>query len=440
MAATQTNRGCAHSADEGERVDSGPELNVAEIVQQIRDQASKQRQKFALSNLANPRRHSQIAEDLGFLQSSQDISQARLSSHRKVIGDFIVFAKKAVYQLLTPVFERQSAYNAVNVRLLASLAERLERVEEQVASALEALRAEETAFLDGLRETVVGQLEGLAQQQATVLQALQVEVAAQSRERRAQERHLTHLLDEARKHLSTPTEGTPLPTTAGEERPTSDAFFAAFDERFRGTRTHIKERLRVYLPILGEAGAGMDTLPVLDLGCGRGEWLELLQDEDLHGMGVDRNRVLVEECRQAGLEVVDDDMLTYLCRLPARSVGAVTGFHIIEHLPFDVLLTLFDETLRVLQPGGVAIFETPNPQNVLVSTEEFYIDPTHYHPLPSVLLKFIAEVKGLHRVKVLYLHPFPETQRVQENGLDVAKRFNDLFYGPRDYALIGWKV
>jgi len=421
-------------------VDSGRELNVAEIVQHIREQASKQRQKFALSNLTNPRRHSQMTEDLEFLQRSQDISQTRLSSHRKVIGDFIVLAKRAVYQLLTPVFEQQSAYNAINVRLLASLAERLERVEEQVASALEALRAEETTFLEGLRETVVGQLEGLAQQQAAALQALQVEVAAQSRERRAQERHLTQLLDEARKHLLTPTAGTPLPATAEEEKPTSDAFFAAFDERFRGTRTHIKERLRVYLPILREAEVGIESSPVLDLGCGRGEWLELLQDEGLRGIGVDRNRMLVEECRQAGLEVADDDMLTSLCRLPARSVGAVTGFQIVEHLPFDVLLTLFDEAIRVLQPGGVAIFETPNPQNVLVSTQEFYIDPSHYHPLPSVLLKFIAEVKGLHRVKVLYLHPFPETQRVQENGLDVAKRFNDLFYGPRDYALIGWKV
>jgi len=75
-----------------------------------------------------------------------------------------------------------------------------------------------------------------------------------------------------------------------------------------------------------------------------------------------------------------------------------------------------------------------------VSTHDFYIDPTHYHPIPSQLLRFIAEVKGLSHIKLLYLHPFPETCQVQETGLEVAKRFNELFYGPRDYAMIGWKV
>ena len=159
----------------------------------------------------------------------------------------------------------------------------------------------------------------------------------------------------------------------------------------------------------------------------------------MQGKGVERNRVLVEECRQAGLDVIESDILTYLCALPNSSIGAVTGFHIIEHLPFEVLLDLFDETVRVLQPGGVAIFETPNPQNVLVSTLEFYNDPTHRTPLPSTLLKFIAEVKGLQRIKLLQLHPFPQAHKVDEAGLDIAKRFNELFYGPQDYALVGWK-
>jgi SAM-dependent methyltransferase len=150
--------------------------------------------------------------------------------------------------------------------------------------------------------------------------------------------------------------------------------------------------------------------------------------------------VLVEECRQSGLEVIDDDLISYLRSLSDASVGGVTGFQIIEHLPFETVLKLFDEVVRALQPGGIAIFETPNPQNVLVSTHEFYIDPTHRQPLPGRLMKFVAEVRGLSRVKLIYLHPFPEVQRVSEAGLEVAKRFNELFYGPRDYAIIGWKA
>jgi SAM-dependent methyltransferase len=420
-------------------VDPLAQVDVTEIMKQVREQAGRQRQKFALSSAASPRRHSQVAEDLSFLQSSQDLSQVRFSSHRKVVGDIIILVKRVLHQLLTPVFERQSAYNAVNARLIASLCERVERMEERVAATLDALRAEETAFLDALRETITGQLEVLAQQQATGLQALQMEVASQSRERRAQERHLTRLLDEVRKHLSGSMPQELSQTFARKEQRPLDAFFAAFDEQFRGTRTNIKEQLRMYLTPLKEAKIGMSANPIVDLGCGRGEWLELLQEEGLQGKGVERNRVLVEECCQAGLDVVESDILTYLYALPNSSIGGVTGFHIIEHLPFDVLLDLFDETVRVLQPGGVAIFETPNPQNVLVSTLEFYNDPTHRTPLPSTLLKFIAEVKGLQRIKLLQLHPFPEAHKVQEAGLEIAKRFNELFYGPQDYALVGWK-
>jgi SAM-dependent methyltransferase len=424
----------------GESVDPVADVDVVQIMRQIREQASRQRQKFALSSAASPPRNRQMAEDLGFLQSSQDIAQAHISSHRKIVGDLIVFAKKLLQHLLSQVFERQSAYNAVNARLMASLCERVERMEAQVASALEAVRAEETAFLDALRQTITGQLEALSHQQGEALQALQTEVARQSRERRAQARHLTQLVDEVRRRLSEPRPQESRQPPAREDARPSDAFFAAFDEQFRGTRAATKERLRVYLPLLQEANIGAGDNPVVDLGCGRGEWLELLQEEGIQGKGVDRNCVLAEECRQSGLDVVESDLLTYLCSLPDSSIGGVTGFHIVEHLPFDLLLTVFDETVRVLQPDGIAIFETPNPQNVLVSTEEFYIDPTHRHPLPSSLLKFVAEVKGLSRVKVLYLHPFPEAHRVQEAGLEIAQRFNQLFYGPRDYAVIGRKV
>src|SRR5262249_55487464 len=114
--------------------------------------------------------------------------------------------------------------------------------------------------------------------------------------------------------------------------------------------------------------------------------------------------------------------------------------HIIEHLPFPSLLDLLDETVRVLKPGGVAIFETPNPANILVSTERFYLDPTHRHPLPSPLVKFLAQERGLCHVEVMPLHPWPDTVHVPAQDSAIAERFNQLFYGPQDYAIVGWKV
>jgi O-antigen chain-terminating methyltransferase len=116
----------------------------------------------------------------------------------------------------------------------------------------------------------------------------------------------------------------------------------------------------------------------------------------------------------------------------------VTAFHLIEHLPHDVLIALLTETARVLQAGGVAIFETPNPQNVRVGSNTFYLDPTHRHPLPPPLTQFLAEARGLRRVEIMPLHPCDENLRV--HGSEVADRFNQYWYGPQDYGVIGWKV
>jgi SAM-dependent methyltransferase len=104
-----------------------------------------------------------------------------------------------------------------------------------------------------------------------------------------------------------------------------------------------------------------------------------------------------------------------------------------------VLVKLMDEIVRVLKPGGVAIFETPNPENVLVGSYTFYLDPTHRNPLPSAVVKFMAEARGLCRVEVMPLHAL-EAYRMEEAGLEITKRFNEYFYGPQDYAIIGWKA
>ena len=106
-----------------------------------------------------------------------------------------------------------------------------------------------------------------------------------------------------------------------------------------------------------------------------------------------------------GLEIAEEDALSYLRNIPDMAVGAVTGFHIIEHLPFDVLLALLDETHRVLKPGGLAIFETPNPQNVMVGSCSFYLDPTHRNPIPAGLMQFVMEMQGFTAVEVVPLHP-----------------------------------
>lgn len=119
-----------------------------------------------------------------------------------------------------------------------------------------------------------------------------------------------------------------------ENQHSLDGFYAAFEDRFRGSREEITEKLKVYLPIIAEAQVGSQDSPILDVGCGRGEWLELLRESRYTARGIDINTVMIEQCLARELEVIESDIIAHLQSLPDASLGAVTGFHIIEHLPF----------------------------------------------------------------------------------------------------------
>ena len=211
-----------------------------------------------------------------------------------------------------------------------------------------------------------------------------------------------------------------------------EKLYAALEERFRGSRTEIKERFREYLPYVDQRA------PVIDLGCGRGEWLELLTENGIEARGIDSNTLQVRQCTDRGLDAVEAELFVYLQNLADESAGAITGFHIIEHLSFNALVLLLNEVLRVLRPGGVAIFETPNPENIVVGSNYFYLDPTHRHPLPTELMEFLFKNRGFENVELLMLHPW-ESGRVAGEG-QLAERFNAYFYGPMDYAVVGRKA
>lgn len=218
-----------------------------------------------------------------------------------------------------------------------------------------------------------------------------------------------------------------------------DAFYLHFENKFRGTRGDIKQRVRVHLSTIIESGAGAADAPILDLGCGRGEWIELLSGENLVSSGVDLNEFMVAECVARGLPAKQADILDYLTSLPDGSQGAITAFHLIEHLPFASFLKLFSESLRVLRVGGVCIVETPNPDNVLVGSNTFYMDPTHVRPLPKDYTKFVMTTAGFNRVSVLPLHPAQTSLPTDKESEPVERLVNQMFFGEQDYAVVGWK-
>lgn len=185
------------------------------------------------------------------------------------------------------------------------------------------------------------------------------------------------------------------------------SFYRAFEDQYRGSRALIKERLRVYLPFITPLAAQHPEHAALDLGCGRGEWLELLQEQHIKATGVDLDDGMLAACRERGLAVQNANAIAHLKTLPSQSLLTVTGFHLAEHLPFEALQELLAQTRRVLLPDGLLILETPNPENLVVGTANFYIDPTHQRPLPHQLLSFLIAQQGFTRLKHLRLQEDP---------------------------------
>ena len=215
----------------------------------------------------------------------------------------------------------------------------------------------------------------------------------------------------------------------------SDQFYRAFEEKFRGPRGLIQQRLEVYLPFVQPVCAAYPEALVLDLGCGRGEWLELLQKNSIAAMGVDLDTGMLEACQQINLKVQCQDALESLKQLQDGSASVVSAFHLVEHLPFDRVKDLVAECHRVLKPGGLLIMETPNPENFMVATHNFYLDPTHLRPIPPDLLAFVPEYLGYEPVKILRLQ---ETAGVKTHpNLSMM----DVLTGASpDYAVVAQKA
>ncbi len=263
-----------------------------------------------------------------------------------------------------------------------------------------------------------------------------------------QKRLIALFLEEARR-LSESLNQEQLQTFIKEEEHSLDAFYVAFEDQFRGSYEDIYNRLKVYLPLIEEAKTNIPSLPILDVGCGRGEWLQLLQKSGYSARGIDLNRVMIGQCQEKGLEVIEADVIDYLQSLPDASLAAVTGFHIIEHLPFEVLVKLIDETVRVLASGGLAIFESPNPENLIVGACNFYSDPTHRQPLFPPTIKFLFEQRGFFDVNLLRLseHRLEDTLEFVEADNPLASKVNPLiqivksnFYAAPDFAIISKKA
>ena len=222
------------------------------------------------------------------------------------------------------------------------------------------------------------------------------------------------------------------------------SLYPAFEEVLRGTESVIRDRARGYL---GDVEKVTQLGPLLDLGCGRCEWLSLLRESGIDSYGVDTNEQFVKSGVAQGLDVRLADAVEHLESLPEGKLAAITAFHLVEHIETDSVIELLDLSIRALQAGGLLILETPDPENLFVGASSFYLDPTHLHPIPPQLLEFLVRSRGFSDIEIRELKREPTEQIDIDSAApwsaDVLRIWEYLvtrINGPEDYAILARRV
>lgn len=215
----------------------------------------------------------------------------------------------------------------------------------------------------------------------------------------------------------------------------SDNFYRALEERFRASREEILARLEVYRPFLSALRQVNPRPKAFDIGCGRGEWLQLLTEEGLDARGVDLDDSMLAACHERGLQAQNQDALEALQALPDESLDLISAFHVVEHLTFDYLQAVLKEAQRTLSAQGLLILETPNAENLIVGTNNFYLDPTHERPVPAIFLEFLCQHSGFAQSKIVRLQEDPAL-----HNSDAHIGVWQVLYGVSpDYAIVARK-
>jgi SAM-dependent methyltransferase len=234
-----------------------------------------------------------------------------------------------------------------------------------------------------------------------------------------------------RQRETLPAAAVPVAPTAAPPAAVPLLDYASLAERFRGTEEYVRQRQRFYVPFF----AG--RWDVLDLGCGRGEFLELMREAGVPARGIEISAELVAVCRAKGLEAEPGDLLACLPEVPDASLGGIFCAHVVEHLPPDRLPGAIRAAAAKLRPEGVLVVETPNPECLATFARHFYLDPTHVRPVPAGLLSYYMEESGLGRIEIHRLSPAIEGEPALAA---LPEDFREAFFGGLDYAIVGRKL
>ena len=424
-----------------------PPVDVQEIMDGLRRRIAEKKQsgEYSSDELERIDRYVLQIETEGYNTPEEDLRHhlalvnyrfdtlqpPELTSHRKRLGGLVTGLKKTILRISEPykqmLLQRQVEFNAEMVRLMNQLVGdyryRVNHLEQQLVKMTEEQRTQQERSED-----------------------LDRRLAELTQEIRAQKIAVEELLSGWRSGMAAGPSG-PARPEGGLDR--LRAFeYLRFENRHRGAETEIRTRQQAYLPYFKQTGL------VVDIGCGRGEFLQLLREAGVPARGVELNPEMVQVAKQKGVEVIQEDGLEHLRGLPDRKLGGIFLSQVIEHLGAENLRELVRTAFLKLAPGGVLLAETVNPQCLTTFSGAFYVDLSHHNPIHPEAARFLWETMGFRQVSLLYVSPYPVEMRLKEMVRrddesyedetarvlnENVQRLNDLLYGYQDYAVVGYK-
>ena len=433
----------------------GKEINVEEIMGKIRENIRKRKgaEVFPEKNIEsfqyNPSpkanlNESDIQRDLGYINSNWDLQNNNYSigSHRPFVGKFLVKGRDLVHgevrRYVDPVIWKQTEFNGSTARLLndtidkfsyyntkieqlrPELENKIEQLRPELENKIEQLRSEIDSSIRAEVKSVIYSMDLDIENKAWLASVLKFEIEEGNKNKKIED----------------------------PESTTLDINYFRFEEQFRGSREDIKQRQSNFINYF------IGCSNVLDIGCGRGEFLELSKEHGIGAKGIDIDDTMVDYCLSKGLNVVKDEATSYLEKLDDQSLDGIFIDQVVEHLQPDYLINLLQLCFQKLKYGYYIFVETVNPLS-LVSFANFYIDMTHKKPIHPETLKFLLASSGFRDLDLKFFSPVSEEARLQKVPLNSGtgewakkdleiynhniEKLNNILYGAQDYAVIGKK-
>jgi O-antigen chain-terminating methyltransferase len=431
------------------------EIDVEEIMRKIRENIHErkvsgvfpektigdlQQGPFTEASLSG----SDTQRDLEYINSNWDIQNNSyfISSHRPVVGKFLIKGRELVHgevrRYVDAVVWKQTEFNGSTARLFNDAAgkcihlnSKMEQLQSEMDSKIEQIKPEFENKVDQLKSEMDNSIKAEVN---SIISSINLDIENKAWLARI----LGNKIEERNKNKKIET----------SDSSALDINYFRFEEQFRGSREDIKQRQSNFIHYF------TGCFNVLDIGCGRGEFLELAKELDIGAKGIDIDDTMVDYCLSKGLNVEKNEAISYLEKLEDKSLDGIFIDQVVEHLEPNYLINLLHLCFKKLKYGYYIFVETVNPLS-LVSFANFYIDMTHKKPVHPETLKFLLTSVGFRDLNIRYFSPVSEEARLQKaainnsmeewakNYLEVynhnIEKLNNILYGAQDYAVIGKK-